>query len=160
MSALMRSPETSHTGRQGKALSAFNQPLTPTALTLQSYASLGNIIRLLTLPLLTETPSYGDNCKLTLSRPPSFTLTSNRHSACLSARSAATVPTFSHGLAVPAHSRRPIQSQSHPHLLGGGLTDDTTTGQQSLVDRAKAVAATYGAPDQGLHPRVCHTSLQ
>ncbi|KAG0429354.1 hypothetical protein HPB47_023759 [Ixodes persulcatus] len=27
------------------------------------------------------------------------------------------------------------------------LTDDTATGQQSLVDRAKAVAATYGAPD-------------
>ncbi|KAM7303131.1 hypothetical protein ISCGN_018639 [Ixodes scapularis] len=27
------------------------------------------------------------------------------------------------------------------------LTDDTATGQQPLVDRAKAAAATYGAPD-------------
>lgn len=94
MSALMRSPEISHTGRLGKTLSASNQPLTPTALTLQSYASLGNIILLLSLLLLAETPSCGDNCKLTLSRPPSSTLTSTRHSARLSARTAATVPTF------------------------------------------------------------------
>ncbi|KAM7312004.1 hypothetical protein ISCGN_008909 [Ixodes scapularis] len=41
----------------------------------------------------------------------------------------------------------PPNSNPTPTSWEERLTDDTATGQQSLVDRAKAVAATYGAPD-------------
>ncbi|KAG0412434.1 hypothetical protein HPB47_010445 [Ixodes persulcatus] len=112
------------------------------------YASLDNIILLLSLPLLADKASYGVNSKPTPSRRPFSTLTCTPPAVRLSARTAAIVPHFLHMVwqcqAIPSVSPLPNPT---PTSWEERLTDDTATGQQWLVDRAESVAATYGAQD-------------
>ncbi|KAG0412943.1 hypothetical protein HPB47_009912 [Ixodes persulcatus] len=148
MSALMRSPEISHTGRLGKTLSASNQPLysysthlAELRLAWQHYPpphpSLTRRDAVLWRQLQTNTfptPLFYSYLHPSLS-PPQCPHCGDRPNLFHMVWQCQLIP------AVPSNPN------PTPTSCEERLTDDTAIGQQSLVDRAKAVAATYGAPD-------------